>query len=105
MRVFAIAVVLATSACSAGQAGETPPEPALAFDGAEVTEASARIAHGQRISWALGCHGCHGKDLQGQRFYELYASNLTRDVPKFTDEQLERLIRGGVHPSGRDVWD
>lgn len=104
MRLLAAAVMLATSACSAGQADDPPAEPFIAFDGAYTTEAPAKIAHGRRISWALGCHGCHGKDLQGQRFYELYASNLTREVPKYADAQLERLIRGGIHPSGRDIW-
>jgi len=76
----------------------------ISFDGAGAEDYATKVKHGERISWALGCHGCHGKELQGKRFYELYASNLTREVPKYSDAQLERLIRGGIHPSGRDVW-
>src|SRR3990170_7292583 len=52
----------------------------------------------------LGCTGCHGAELQGQRFYELYASNLTREIPKYNDTQFEQLMRLGEHPTGREVW-
>jgi cytochrome c553 len=52
----------------------------------------------------LGCTGCHGKELQGKRFYELYASNLTRDVHQYSDDQLELLLRTGQRPDARDVW-
>lgn len=104
MRLFIMAALLATSACGSRKTEDPPPPHPAAFDGAYVASASGKIAHGERISWALGCHGCHGKDLQGKRFYELYASNLTREIPKYSDAQLERLVRAGIHPSGRDVW-
>lgn len=79
-------------------------QPVVAFDGAQVTEALARVSHGERLTYVLGCRGCHGKDLGGKRFYELYASNLTRDLANYNDSQLETLLRKGVHPTGRDVW-
>lgn len=34
----------------------------------------------------------------------LYASNLTRQLPKFSDVQLEALLRTGVHPERKTVW-
>ncbi len=91
------------SSKTAQESGIAEP-PVVAFDGAQVIEASAKAAHGERLSSVLGCRGCHGKELQGKRFYELYASNLTREVANYSDVQLELLLRQGVHPTGRDVW-
>jgi len=96
MRKLCIAVILATAACER-------QEP-VAFDGASARQASARIAHGKRLTDVLGCTGCHGANLQGKRFYELYASNLRRELPKYSDAQFERLMRAGEHPTGREVW-
>ena len=106
MRGLLIAAFLATVACDSRQAEQQQQQvaPPVTFDGALVTEAAARVTHAKRISDVLGCTGCHGAGLQGQRFYEVYASNLTREIPKYTDAQLERLMREGVHPTGRDVW-
>jgi cytochrome c553 len=77
---------------------------AIAFDGAEVTDAAARIAHGERISWALGCRGCHREKLEGGTFYERYASNLSRDLPNYSDAEIERVLRTGVPRDGRQLW-
>jgi mono/diheme cytochrome c family protein len=110
MRYPHIALLLLAGAAACDRSPEAKESAVAAapaqtsFDGAGSAEMAAKVAHGLRLSWALGCHGCHGKDLQGQRFYELYASNLTREAPAYSDVQLERLIRGGIHPSGRDVW-
>jgi cytochrome c553 len=103
MRLGVIALLAALSACQQ-QASAPPKPPEITFDGAEVTQAAADVARGDRLAWVLGCRGCHTRTLEGQQFYELYASNLTRELPKYSDDQLERLIRAGVHPSGREVW-
>lgn len=106
-RIVIASVYLLAAACGSPQSGEdakAAQAPPTVFDGALVTKASARVAHGMRIADVLGCTGCHGDGLEGKRFYELYASNLTRDVPNYSDEQLERLLRHGEHPTGRDVW-
>ena len=108
MRRLLLAMLMATTACDSSRTAEesrAPAEPPpLTFDGAIVQDAAAKLAHGERLTRVLGCTGCHGRDLQGRRFYELYASNLTRDVPMYNDAELERLLRAGVHPSGRDLW-
>jgi cytochrome c553 len=105
MRLLVAAALLVLAGCRPNHDERKAAEPpAVTFEGARVTEASAKIAHGERLSWVLGCHGCHGENLEGQQFYELYASNLTREVPKYTDDQFERLLRNGIHPTGRDVW-
>jgi cytochrome c553 len=102
MRTWIVAALLVTS-CQEQPAQPTKPAE-VTFDGAAVESAAAKIAHGERLTKVLGCRGCHTPSLEGQQFYELYASNLTREVPKYTDRQLERLLRGGIHPAGRDVW-
>jgi cytochrome c553 len=79
------------------------PQP-IAFDGALKQQVAAKAAHGARIADVLGCTGCHGKGLEGDRFYEMYASNLTRDLTNYTDQQLERVLREGVPPTGRELW-
>lgn len=105
MRCILLAALLATAACGTQPSEERPTEPPpITFEGALVENATAKVAHGERLTRVLGCRGCHGKELQGERFYELYASNLTRDIPAYSDAQLVRLLREGVHPSGRDVW-
>jgi len=105
MRVWSAAILLGLCACGQQQRAKPPQEPPqVAFDGALAAEASAKVAHGERLTRVLGCRGCHGKDLQGERFYERYASNLTRDLANYSDGQLAALLREGVHPSGREVW-
>jgi mono/diheme cytochrome c family protein len=105
MRIVVSALLLMTAACAKAPEQAAAEEPAqISFDGAAVTQASAKVAHGDRLMSVLGCRGCHTASLQGQQFYELYASNLTREVPKYSDDQLRQLIRRGVHPAGREVW-
>lgn len=107
MRILALGLLL-LAACDRQAADAQPAAEArlaaIAFDGALAEGASARIAHGRRIADVLGCTGCHGAQLQGERFYEAYASNLTREIPKYSDAQFERLMRAGEHPTGREVW-
>ncbi len=100
-------LICAAAACAqptSNEDGKVAEAAPTAFDGALVSTASARVAHGRRIVDVLGCRGCHGKNLQGKRFYERYGSNLTRDVPKYDDAQLQRLLRQGQRIDGRDLW-
>lgn len=107
MRQWMLAILLCAAAGCVPESEQESltlePQP-TAFDGAFVQQAAAKADHGRRIAEVLGCTGCHGKDLQGERFYELYASNLTRDVAKYTDQELEHVLRAGVPPKGRVLW-
>jgi mono/diheme cytochrome c family protein len=83
----------------------------VAFQGAMHTAASAKVAHGERISRVLGCQGCHGDQLDGQLWDNdpsgygvMWASNLTHAIPAMSDAQLRRVLTTGVHPKGRDMW-
>lgn len=70
---------------------------------------AAAIAQGERLARICGCHGCHGKQLEGTIFVEdpllgrLIAPNLTRIVREYSPVDLVRSIRQGVKPDGRSV--
>lgn len=115
MKLILLLVLLAaTAGCGSSEApDEAKPAqpPPIAFEGALVEAAAAKVAHGKRLADVLGCTGCHGKTLEGKEWVNspeegvLHASNLTRAIPDYSDDQLRALLREGVHPSGRDVWD
>jgi cytochrome c553 len=88
---------------------KAPPPPT--FDGAYASDAEGRQFHGERLTYVLGCRGCHGDNLQGALFTKdhpewgpLYASNLTVEVPEYSDAQLDSIIRKGTHPERKTVW-
>jgi cytochrome c553 len=110
MRSLVIAALLVVSAC--GQQREPTPKPQeLAFDGANAANAIAERAHGERLTHVLGCTSCHGARLEGEQFEPrmtqygpIWASNLTVEVPEYTDSQLDGIIRHGTHPERKSVW-
>lgn len=104
MRNWAIAGLLLVAACQQQQAKPPAGPTETSFDGAATRNAAATIAHGERLTHILGCTGCHGVKLDGHRFYERYASNLTRELPKYSDAQIERLLRTGMPADGRELW-
>jgi cytochrome c553 len=100
--VIALAALLA--ACN------QQPTP-ITFDGALTDDKAALVRHGERLIHVLGCTGCHGAHLEGTFFTKdepqygpLYASNLTVEVPEYTDAQLDGIIRHGTHPQRKTVW-
>ena len=102
MRFWTCAALL-LAACQ--QQPKPPAKPAeMTFDGANVTDAAALQTHGERLTWTLGCRGCHRDKLEGGSFYERYASNLTRELPKYSDAEIERVLRTGVPRDGRELW-
>jgi len=102
MRYWVIAALLLAGCQQQPTPAAKPAE--TSFDGADVTDAAAKIAHGERLTWTLGCRGCHREKLEGGEFYERYASNLTRELPKYSDAQIEKLLRTGVPRDGRELW-
>jgi cytochrome c553 len=89
----------------------TPAPPPVAFEGAYASDTAGRLTHGERLTYVLGCRGCHGDSLQGALFTKghpewgpLYASNLTVEVPEYNDAQLDGIVRYGTHPERKTVW-
>ena len=76
----------------------------ITFDGAGTSQKAAQIRHGERLTLVLGCTGCHRDNLQGGRFFELYASNLTRELPRYNEAQFHRLLHEAQRPSGEMLW-
>jgi mono/diheme cytochrome c family protein len=107
MRCLSILALLLAAGCER----QSPGPQQVTFDGAAVTDAAAVVAHGKRLTYVLGCSDCHGANFEGSfftrdhpEFGPLYASNLTLEAPKFSDAQLEGLLRTGVHPTRGTVW-
>ena len=102
--ILGFAVSLCLAAC-----GEQR-EPVATQSPVQFQRASADLAtHGKRVADVLGCTGCHGENLTGEDWSEpgfgrLWTANLTRSVPRYSDEQLAEVIRGGARPD-RELWE
>jgi mono/diheme cytochrome c family protein len=82
----------------------------LAYEGADYKTGAQKIAHGKRLAVVLDCTGCHGLNLQGTNVAEkpedgaMYAPNVSLLLGKYTDAELDKLIRHGVPKDGREFW-
>jgi mono/diheme cytochrome c family protein len=86
-----------------------PEQPS--FDGAGYKDDISKVFHGERLSWVLGCKGCHGAKLQGANvtkddpnFGDMNAPNVTLLIAKYSDAELDKLIRHGQPKDGREFW-
>ena len=112
MRAWSIAFLLAVAACSKVPEKASAAKPSeIAFDGAQVTDASALVAHGNRLTQVLGCTGCHTPKLTGHNIFDdapqygvMYAPNLTQFVPHHSNAQIEAVLRRGIEPTRKDLW-
>ncbi len=117
MRVSMILLALAAlSACdrnsTESEQPSVPPTPAaITYDGADYKTDAEKLAHGERMSFMLGCKGCHGVDLRGENvtkddpdFGDMWAPNLTLVLAKYDDAQLKKFLRSGVPQDGREFW-
>ncbi|HEX4932267.1 MAG TPA: c-type cytochrome [Gemmatimonadaceae bacterium] len=81
----------------------------VALERIRVPRDSASLAEGGRLAHVLGCHGCHGQQLQGRVIVDepsvmrLVAPNLAPLLPAYSDAELARLIRHGVRRDGTGV--
>ncbi|MBY8823184.1 c-type cytochrome [Sphingomonas colocasiae] len=100
--LLGIAMVLLALGWLAGVAGQAYAPPG---------DRTAMIAQGERLSSLLGCKGCHGQDLAGRLNFDeagfgtLYASNLSRILPSYSDAALDRTLRTGLRPDGSALWE
>jgi cytochrome c553 len=112
MRAWSIALLVALAACSKAPEKASAAKPSeMSFDGAQVRDASALVAHGERLTQVLGCTGCHRPALTGQNIFDdapqygvMYAPNLTQFVPHHSDAQIEAVLRRGIEPTRKDLW-
>ena len=92
------------------EAAVETPLAAPSFDGADYSTEADKVAHGERLSKVLGCHTCHTDDYTGADFGAmisivegLWATNISLTMPDMSDDELERLLREGVHPT-REIY-
>lgn len=71
----------------------------------------ASLAEGRRLALTRGCYdGCHGHGFAGSVFFDepgvarLVAPDLTASARRYSDAELERIVRHGVRPDGRSVF-
>ena len=109
MRYWMCALLLLAACQQQAKPHARPVE--ITFDGALTTDRAAEIRHGERLTHVLGCTGCHGRQLEGTfitkdepQYGPLYASNLSIEVPEYSDAELDGIIRKGVHPERKTVW-
>lgn len=76
------------------------------FEGSDYSTEAEKLSHGERLATVLGCNACHMSDYSGANFGEmipivegLWATNISLTMPDMSDEELERLLREGVHPT------
>lgn len=112
MRGTILAATLILAGCG-GPAPKADAPPPLQFDRPAAQGQPARqdtFRHGERLASVLGCRGCHGKDLTGHIWEDdpkiavLWTSNLTRELPAYSDAALERALRAGVRHDGTPLW-
>ena len=115
-----ITLMLLAAACSVAcdrkaeepaKAVEAPKPAQLSFDGAGYKDDISKVIHGDRLSWVLGCKGCHGSNLQGgnvtkddPNFGDMNAPNITLLMAGYSDAELDQLIRHGKPKDGREFW-
>jgi len=113
MRILMIAVAMGIVACD--RTAEDPPKVetkpvAITYEGAGATDPAAALAHGERLTKVLGCRGCHGDNLQGEKFADepgfgaIYASNLTLALQRYDAASVEAALRVGRRPDGSELW-
>jgi cytochrome c553 len=116
MRRVSIAIsVLALSGCEKASRETDAPAPVVAaavtYEGSDGSGQPALVQHGKRLSYVLGCAGCHGDDLQGRNVTakdpsmgDWWAPNITLHMASYSDNELERLIRHGRPKDGRTFY-
>ena len=103
MRMWGAAILLCLAACQ-----QKPAQ--LTYEGANYESGVAKVAHGKRLAVILDCTGCHGSNLQGTNLADkpqdgaMYAPNITLLLEKYSDAELNKLIRHGVPKDGREFW-
>ena len=114
--IFVLLAAASLAACDRGPAEAEKAAPApkpvqISFDGAGYKDEISKIIHGERLSWVLGCKGCHGQNLQGgnvtkddPNFGDMNAPNITLLMASYSDAEFDRLIRHGEPKDGREFW-
>jgi mono/diheme cytochrome c family protein len=103
MRVWGIMILLLAAGCQ--------QQAALSYEGVDYKTEAAKVAHGKRLATVLDCTGCHGSDFQGTNLNAedpkkdaMHAPNITLLLGRYSDAELDRLIRKGVPRDGRKLW-
>ncbi len=109
LSIFALVVVAAGYVYIASEAlmARTYDVPLTSFQAPDDAEA---IEKGRRLATVYGCRNCHSADLEGSVMHDdpnvarITAPNITPIIKRYSDAELERLIRRGVKQDGKSLW-
>jgi mono/diheme cytochrome c family protein len=104
-----LSLCLLLAACSAPPAEPPPAAAAPAHEhghehAVAATDAPAPAGdpvEGRRVARRVGCFGCHGDQLQGQKLwgepnrFQLWSANITEHAAHYDEAAFERLLRTG----------
>ena len=82
----------------------------VSYEGADTKNDAEKVVLGKRLTYILDCTGCHGENFQGTNMADkpedgaMYAPNVTLLLSKYSDAQLDQLIRHGKPKDGREFW-
>jgi cytochrome c553 len=99
--VFLIAIIYAGSEWLLRRRHDVSPSPI------QTASSAADLEEGQRLAIIVGCwEGCHGPRGEGgieeaHGIFRITAPTLSDVLPRYTDQELARLIRHGVKKDGR----
>ena len=119
MKPVVASLFLLLAACSAPVAEQTatpapaasgPPAPAASVAPAAPVLAMSMSGgdpvEGRRVAWRVGCMGCHGEKLQGdklwgkEKLFQVFSANITEKRELYDDAAFERLLRTGTTHDG-----
>lgn len=111
VRVCAGAMALFLAGCDEFPQAAAPVEATAAQQFSFASSSASLVTEGQRVARVLGCLGCHESNLQGAvwdeepEFGVVAPSNLARSAERYSDSELEHMIREGVRPDGSALWE
>ncbi len=76
----------------------------------DIPTDTASVKEGARLAHIAHCGDCHGQYYTGDSVFqinnvaEFIAPNITKIIPTYSNEELERLLRFGVKKDGRSVY-
>jgi cytochrome c553 len=82
----------------------------IPLSGVHIPNDTASIREGERLARIAHCAHCHGDHFSGgvvsktDYIAQFVAPNITKIIPGYSNEELERLLRHGVKKNGQSVY-
>ena len=79
------------------------------FSNLHIPTDTASVYEGERLLDIEHCNSCHGKQFSGRALDTtsqalIVAPNISKIIPEYSNEELERLIRHGIKKTGMSIF-